>query len=163
MLLRAPNGRVRVFGDDRGFFADSLMRGFRFDVDSLRSNARLFGLRADSLRGDGPFVFRFSNNCMNPRGFNAFTVDCVDGARLVELNPELGEYFGTTTGVLVSDVEDGSTLQLRPGDVILSIGGRAVATPEQAQRIIASYGDDETVPMRVRRRNQEIDVTGRPP
>jgi predicted metalloprotease with PDZ domain len=161
VVFGGPNGgRVRVFGDGRGIQVDSLMRGFRFDMDSLRANARMFGLRADSL-GRAATFFRFSNNCGGDRGLNVFSMDCVDGARLVPLNAELGAYFGTTRGVLVASVEDDSMLGLRPGDVILSIGGRAVETPEQAQRIIASYGDDEDVTMRVRRQNQEMEVNGR--
>ena len=59
------------------------------------------------------------------------------------------------------EVDDGSTLELRPGDVILSVGGRAVRTADQALRIIASYSADEEVPMRVRRKGQELDVSGR--
>jgi membrane-associated protease RseP (regulator of RpoE activity) len=150
-------GEVRVFGNGRELMLDSL-RNFRFDFDSL--GARGLMLRADSL-GRAASVFRFSMNCGGGRGLNAFTADCVDGVRLVELNPELGEYFGVTSGVLVSEVDDQSTLELRPGDVILSVGGRAVTTPDQAQRIIASYSGDEDVPMRVRRKGQELDVTGR--
>jgi predicted metalloprotease with PDZ domain len=160
VLFGGPGGRVRLFGDGRGIQMDSIMRGFRFDMDSLRANGRMFGLRADSL-GRAATLFRLSNNCGGDRGLTVFSMDCVDGARLVPLNPELGAYFGTTRGVLVSDVEANSSLGLRPGDVILSIGGRAVETPEQALRIIGSYGDDETVSMRIRRQNQEMDVTGR--
>jgi predicted metalloprotease with PDZ domain len=159
MVFGGPNGRLRVFGDGRGLQADSLMRTFRFDMDSLRADGRFFGLRADSL-GRAATMFRFSNGCGGARGLTVFGMNCVDGVSLVELNPDLGAYFGVTSGVLVSEVADGSALGLRAGDVILSIGGRTVATPEQAQRIIASYGDDENVPMRVRRRNEEIDVTG---
>jgi predicted metalloprotease with PDZ domain len=160
MVFAGPEGRLRVFGD-RGIQMDSVMRGFRFDMDSLRASGRLLGVRGDSL-GRAATVFRFSNNCGGgDRAVAFFSMDCVDGARLVPLNPELGAYFGTTRGVLVSDVEANSSLGLRPGDVILSIGGRAVETPEQALRIIGSYGDNESVSMRVRRQNQEIDVTGR--
>jgi predicted metalloprotease with PDZ domain len=151
----SPRDGVRVFGNGRALQLDSL-RNFRFDLDTLGLGRMM--LRADSL---GRAVFRFSNNCGVARGLNAFSVDCVDGVRLVELNPELGEYFGVSSGVLVSEVDDGSTLELRPGDVILSIGGRAVTAPDQALRIIASYSGDEDVPMQIRRRGQEMEVTGR--
>ena len=149
-------GDVRVFGNGRALQLDSV-RNFRFEMDTL--GLRGLMLRADSLGRAS--VFRFSNNCGGARGLNAFGADCVDGVRLVELNPELGEYFGATSGVLVSEVDDGSTLELRPGDVILSVGGRAVTTADQALRIIASYSADEEVPMRVRRKGQELDVSGR--
>jgi membrane-associated protease RseP (regulator of RpoE activity) len=151
-------GDMRVFGNGRGVLLDSL-RGFRFDMDSLRI-ARPFGVRADSLGRAS--LLRFSGNCFGVRGgLAAFQMDCVDGVQLVELNPELGEYFGTTRGVLVASVEDGSSLELRPGDVILSIGGRAVESPDQAQRILSSYSPDEDVPIRIRRRGEEMDLTGR--
>ena len=159
VVFGGPNGRMRVFGDGRGLLqGDSLMRSFRFDMDSLRADGRVFGLRGDSL--GRATMFRFSNGCGGGPGLAVFGANCVEGAHLVELNADLGTYFGVTSGVLVSEVEDGSTLGLRAGDVILSIGGRTVTTPEQAQRIIASYGNGENVPMRVRRRNQDIDVTG---
>src|SRR5258708_8142452 len=44
--------------------------------------------------------------------------------RLVSLNPDLGEYFGTKEGVLVVKAPGDSSLPLQRGDVILPIGGR---------------------------------------
>src|SRR6266700_3395595 len=61
------------------------------------------------------------------------------GIELVELNPELGEYFGTREGVLVVRVPEDSTLNLKGGDVIVSIGGRKPTSPMQAMRILRSY------------------------
>jgi hypothetical protein len=83
------------------------------------------------------------------------------GLELVELNAELGAYFGTERGVLVADVEEGSLLGLRPGDVILRVGDRDVTTPERVVRILSSYAEDERVTFRVRRNGNEIDVAGR--
>jgi hypothetical protein len=48
---------------------------------------------------------------------------------LVALNPELGEYFGTTDGLLVIHAPDDSELQVKGGDVILSVDGRPVGRP----------------------------------
>lgn len=83
------------------------------------------------------------------------------GLELVELNPSLGAYFGAERGVLVTNVGEGSTLGLRPGDVILRVGDREVGTPERVIRILSSYADDEQVTFRVRRSGSEIDVLGR--
>lgn len=88
---------------------------------------------------------------------------CVDGAELVELNPELGEYFGTDKGVLVTRVAEDSPLGLRAGDVLLAIGGRAVSDVEDVRRILASYTADEDIRLRVRRKGSEQEVLGRRP
>src|SRR5439155_1349720 len=61
------------------------------------------------------------------------------GIELVKLNPDLGEYFGTREGVLVVRAPEDSSLALKGGDVIISIGDRKPASPEQAMRILRSY------------------------
>jgi serine protease Do len=83
------------------------------------------------------------------------------GLSLIELSPGLGTYFGTDRGVLVTDVEEDSSLGLRPGDVILRIGDREVDTPSRVLRILRTYDDEESVSFRVRREGSEIDVLGR--
>ena len=62
----------------------------------------------------------------------------IGGLHLKELTPELGEYFGTTEGVLVLEAPADSTLPLRAGDVVLAIDGREVQSASHAQRILAS-------------------------
>jgi S1-C subfamily serine protease len=79
---------------------------------------------------------------------------------LVELNPELGEYFGTDRGVLVADASEESTLGLRPGDVLLAIDGREVQDPAHARRILGSYRDGEELRLRIRRRGEDMEVLG---
>jgi hypothetical protein len=86
---------------------------------------------------------------------------CVDGVDLVELNPELAEYFGSSEGVLVTDVREGSALGLRPGDVILSVDGRAVTSPDHARRVLESYEFDEDLTLRILRHEEEMEVMGR--
>lgn len=83
------------------------------------------------------------------------------GLELVPLNDGLGQYFGTTEGVLVVNVAEDSALELRAGDVILSIAGRAATTPERVRSILGSYGNDEDISIRVRRNGREIEVRGR--
>ena len=82
------------------------------------------------------------------------------GLDLVELNPELGSYFGTEEGVLVADVEDDSSLGLRPGDVIVAVGGRRVDGIARLHRILDSYEDDEEIRLRVWRDGAETTVAG---
>ena len=125
-----------------------------------------FGLRLDSLRGaiagDLPFMVRNLDPCFTGRS-NAlmFGFGCVDGVDLQELNPELGDYFGTDQGVLVTDVREESTLGLRPGDVLLSIDGRTVDDAREVRRILQSYELEEDLTLRVMRRGEEVEVQGR--
>lgn len=83
------------------------------------------------------------------------------GLEMVELNSALGEYFGTTRGVLVTDVDEDSRLGLRPGDVILRVGDEEVSTPDRVRALLGSYHGEEDVPLRIRRNGREIDVMGR--
>ena len=79
---------------------------------------------------------------------------------MVELNPGLGAYFGTDSGVLIIDVDETSDLGLQAGDVILRVGDRAVEMPDRLRRIVSSYGFDEGIPFHVLRNGDEITVTG---
>jgi S1-C subfamily serine protease len=82
------------------------------------------------------------------------------GLELTELNPGLGEYFSTETGLLVLDVDEDSTLGVNPGDVILAIDGREVEDQGDFRRILRSYDEDETVTITVMRKGREIQVEG---
>lgn len=83
-----------------------------------------------------------------------------NGLDLVAMNEGLGEYFGTGEGVLVASVEDGSTLGLQPGDVILSIDGRTVQDPGHAMSIVGSYRPDESITFEIMRERRRTTVTG---
>ncbi len=114
----------------------------------------------DAPRGEGLFRFRLDEPGAAGMGMFRFG-GARAGVELVELNPELGSYFGVEGGVLVANVEEDSELGLRPGDVILDIGGRAVDTPRRFYEILATYDEDEGVVFRVRREGREISVSGR--
>jgi serine protease Do len=83
------------------------------------------------------------------------------GLELIELNEGLGDYFGTSEGVLVTGLDEDSTLGLRPGDVILRVGDRDVTTPDRVLRLLGTYEDGEEVTFRVRRNGSEMSVMGR--
>jgi hypothetical protein len=80
------------------------------------------------------------------------------GIELVKLNPDLGEYFGTREGVLVVSAPRDSSLALKGGDVITSIGGRKPSSPEQAMRILRSYDSGDTVSIDVLRKQKRTMV-----
>jgi len=77
---------------------------------------------------------------------------------LVALNDDLGDYFGTTSGVLVVKAPRDTTLHLKAGDVIQAIDGREVRSPEHAFRIIRSYDGGETAKIQVLRKKQKVTV-----
>ncbi len=85
------------------------------------------------------------------------------GIELVELNPDLGDYFGTRDGVLVVSAPEDSTLALKGGDVIVSIGGRKPTSPMQAMRILRSYDPGESVTLDVLRKQKHVTVTWKVP
>jgi len=85
------------------------------------------------------------------------------GIEMVKLNPDLGDYFGTREGVLVVKAPEDSTLALKGGDVIVSIGGRKPTSPEQAMRILRSYDAGESVTLDVLRKQKHVSVTWKVP
>jgi C-terminal processing protease CtpA/Prc len=96
---------------------------------------------------------------MAPRG--GMTMDFCFGdswcnLQLVNLNADLGEYFGTKEGVLVVRAPEDSTLPLKSGDVIITVGGRKATSPEHAMRILRSYDAGETVAIEVMRHQRKL-------
>ena len=83
--------------------------------------------------------------------------------RFVSLNPDLGEYFGTKEGVLVVKAPGDSSLPVKSGDVILSIGGRKPTNPEHAMRILRSYEKGETVSIEIMRKQKRMTVAWKVP
>jgi serine protease Do len=65
-----------------------------------------------------------------------------------ELTPQLADYFGTSGGVLVTRVDDGSPAAkagLRAGDVITSVNDRPVGSPMELRRELARAADGDDV------------------
>jgi membrane-associated protease RseP (regulator of RpoE activity) len=77
----------------------------------------------------------------------------------VNLNQDLGEYFGTKDGILVVKAPGDSSLPVRGGDVILSIGGRKPTSPSHAMRILRSYEPGETVSIDIVRKQKRTTLT----
>jgi S1-C subfamily serine protease len=82
---------------------------------------------------------------------------------LTDLNPELGEYFGAKSGVLVLETPKDSTIPLKAGDVIVSIDGRAPTSEAHARRILGSYEAGETAKVEVLRKNKKLTLTWKSP
>ena len=82
---------------------------------------------------------------------------------LVSLNPDLGDYFGTKEGILVVKAPADSTLPLKGGDVILSIGGRKPTSQSHAMRILRSYEPGESVSIDILRKQKRMSLAWKVP
>ena len=84
-----------------------------------------------------------------------------EGMELADLSPALGQYFGTSQGVLVIRVpHDGAFLKLQDGDVILSIDGRVPENGSHAARILRSYQPGEKIHLKVMRQKKTLELEG---
>ena len=75
------------------------------------------------------------------------------------MNPGLGQYFGVTTGVLVISAPEGTTLNLKSGDVVTLVDGRRVSSPNQFFRVIRSYEPGEQFRFEIVRMKRRETVT----
>jgi len=82
---------------------------------------------------------------------------------LVAVNAGLGDYFGTTEGLLVVSIGSDTALGLRAGDVIQQIGGRRPQSPAHAMRILATYEPGEDVRFDIMRQKRRATVNGHVP
>ena len=80
---------------------------------------------------------------------------------LAPLNPDLGQYFGATRGVLVISAPKDSELGFKGGDVVLTVDGRKPEGPSHLLRILRSYGDSEGFKAEVLRNRKRVIVEGR--
>lgn len=94
-----------------------------------------------------------------PRIAGLFGGGFAAGLELVKLNPDLGNYFGTSQGLLVVSVPEDFPAEVRGGDVLLSIDGREPNDPHHAFRILRSYETGETVNLEVLRDRDELDIS----
>jgi len=123
--------------------------GDNMDMSGMREN--LEHLRDLMPKGPGPGAFEWTFG--SPWG----------GIEMVKLNPDLGDYFGTREGVLVVRAPEDSSLALKGGDVILTIGGRKPSSPEQAMRILGTYDEGESVTLDVLRKQKHVSVAWKVP
>jgi S1-C subfamily serine protease len=79
--------------------------------------------------------------------------------QMVELDSDLGEYFGVDEGVLVVQAPKESALKVRSGDVLLRVGEFRPKTPQQAVRVLRAIGPDKSVAILVLRKGDRIMLT----
>jgi serine protease DegQ len=85
------------------------------------------------------------------------------GVDVADISPELAESLGLkgTRGAIVGAIERGSPAEkggIRLGDVIVAINGKAVPDVSSALNAIAEMAPGKSVPVKVVRRNQEVNV-----
>jgi C-terminal processing protease CtpA/Prc len=78
---------------------------------------------------------------------------------LVKLTENLGNYFGTTEGLLVVRAPENEDLKLSDGDVIQSIDGREPTSASHAMRILGSYESGETLKIEIMRSKRKQTVS----
>lgn len=78
---------------------------------------------------------------------------------LIELDEELGWYFGVQEGLLIARApDDDLELDLRSGDVIVSVDGREPTSQAQLMRILRSYEEGETMQISIMRQREPMTV-----
>lgn len=115
---------VRMMSDAIVFQLDSLreLMPLRFEMDSLRM-----------LMPRIEMEMRANEEALHAHGLMLRSMElgarALAGANITELNDDLAEYFQAESGVLVTEVEDGTPAAragLRGGDVIVAINGSEV-------------------------------------
>ncbi|MGH7703785.1 MAG: PDZ domain-containing protein, partial [Gemmatimonadales bacterium] len=149
VVFEAPDGEdgfAYAFGDEGPFRRRFELQG---DLDPDRIE-RIKG-QMDRIRlhgaGGGPFVFALGT--------------ALADLELAPIKPDLGRYFGVTQGVLVISVPDDSKLNLKAGDVVLTVDGRAPSNPSHLLRILRSYDHGEEFKIEVMRMKKKETVTGK--
>lgn len=75
---------------------------------------------------------------------------------LTSLNPELGRYFGTDSGVLVLSAGSDALAGLKAGDVIRKVEGHAITRPEEALRALRDEPAGSEVELDVLRERKSV-------
>jgi S1-C subfamily serine protease len=138
-----------VTADEPEIVGDGNRFGFRF-----RGPGGPGGIRVPV----GDFVERFE--AAGPH-WEFFSGSPLGRLELAPLNSDLGRYFGTEEGVLVISAPKDSVLQLRGGDVVLAVDGRAPSSPSHLLRILRSYETGETFKLDIMRNRKRETITAR--
>jgi membrane-associated protease RseP (regulator of RpoE activity) len=138
-------------------------------MQDLRRISPMKGLDEMVEAGDmagGPTMRRFQV-LRDGRGDREMFVTIDDTAiadlELAPLNADLGNYFGTTEGVLVINTPKSAGLGLKGGDVVLSVDGRKPSGPSNLLRILSSYDKGDTFKLEVLRNKRRETLTAKMP
>lgn len=79
--------------------------------------------------------------------------------RLSGMNEGLGQYFGTSEGVLVLEVPADSELPIRSGDVILRVADQAVLSPRDMMRVLHQQRGEDSIAVEILRQGRREQVS----
>lgn len=103
------------------------------DIERLQREAERMGRQSDRIR----------------RNVIVMRDGSLQELKLAPVNPELGRYFGTDAGVLVLERGDESFVQLKPGDVIVSVDGTRVEDSRDVMRALSGKGKGDVANVEV--------------
>jgi hypothetical protein len=121
---------------------------------------RDFGQRYDAMRAMGSDPGLGDLDIRLPRIAMLYGGELSE-LELAPLNPDLGQYFGATEGILVISAPRGSSLGLRGGDVVLAVDQRKPASPSHLLRILRSYDRDESFKIDILRNRKHETITAK--
>ncbi|MGD8279060.1 MAG: PDZ domain-containing protein [Gemmatimonadota bacterium] len=182
VYIYSDTGRVRIVRPDTawvgawGVFPRDSLRNFfeyRFPRDSMRfmfdsAFARVLpDMRSLQIHVDSVRTHVDSLNWLTPDRAGVWVGSpgaiaivgsrAIAGAELTELNPGLGEYFGTEEGVLVVRVPDGTPaarVGLMAGDVVINVNGNAIDDISSLRRRISQVRAGESIRLGILRKKQ---------
>lgn len=76
---------------------------------------------------------------------------------VLEIEEEIGHYFGVEFGVLVVDTPEGHD-QLKPGDIVLRFDDNPIRSYSHVEKYSAKASSSETVKVRIKRRGRTLNV-----
>lgn len=174
-LVSAPN----IFPDSpdsdlEGILIGQSMGELEFDMQELERNLEAVREEFDERRiiierfgpGDAPLVdgqsSLFGVEHLSDAGDAAlastniwFGVPLTRGLKLAELDSELGIYFEASQGVLVLSAQADNELQLKSGDVIISVAGTEVQRPGDVMRALRNVNTGDMINLVIKRQGEE--------
>jgi membrane-associated protease RseP (regulator of RpoE activity) len=85
------------------------------------------------------------------------------GINLAPLNPDLGNYFGTSQGVLVLSADPDDMPELKGGDILQSVAGTRVDSPSDVMRRLRDADAGSEVKLGVLRQKKTLTVNTKVP
>jgi S1-C subfamily serine protease len=137
-------------------------RGDRTNTATLvaeRARVRRFAMAFGGAPFDGEHMFGDREGPMDREMRMVIRHRAEGGLRLVEVNKDLGEYFGVSEGLLVVKPPADSASPLKAGDVLLAIDGRKPQSVRHALDILHSYAPGEKAKLEVMRKKQRTTLT----
>ena len=184
----ATDPGIRMHLAQVGAGRDSLLRALELERGRITVVRRTDDVRAPRPAGEAPFLAFFRRgggdslamdslwgahpfprlppeapqpeaSVFRPLTFYALGENRAAGAEVVELRPELGEYFKVDGGVLVVDVAPGTPAHragIQPGDVLTELNGAALRSVADLRRGLSHTAPEFRV--RLIRKGQPIQV-----